>query len=123
VPGAASVTTVQQVTGLPAVQQVAAGLQFTCSTAATTTGSTEGWCWGFNNKGQLGNDTYGGTSGVSRVFTPAGMDGLVDLSATDAHTCARLFDASAWCWGHNASGKLGNGTATDSPRPVRATGT
>ena len=122
-PGAAPVTSLQAVTGLPVVQHISAGLQFTCARATLASGAIEGWCWGFNNKGQLGNDGFGGSTPPTRVFTSSGMDGLVDLAASDSHTCARLFDASAWCWGHNANGKLGNGTSTDSTRPVRVSGT
>jgi alpha-tubulin suppressor-like RCC1 family protein len=42
------------------------------------------------------------------------------VSAGDEHTCAIRKDGTAWCWGHNDSGQLGDGTATDQlvPSPV-----
>ena len=35
---------------------------------------------------------------------------VVDLDAGLNHTCAVLDDGSAWCWGQNGAGQLGNGT-------------
>ena len=41
------------------------------------------------------------------------------VSAGSWHTCALLEDETAWCWGHNDDGNLGDGT-TDGPRlPVQ----
>jgi alpha-tubulin suppressor-like RCC1 family protein len=35
------------------------------------------------------------------------------------HLCAIKVDGSAWCWGENDFGQLGDGTTTDSDVPVR----
>ena len=39
------------------------------------------------------------------------------------HTCAVVQYADLWCWGGNDHGQLGNGSTTDSARPVRVTAT
>lgn len=41
----------------------------------------------------------------------------VSVGAT--HACAVLTDGSIWCWGSNDRGQLGDGTTTDSARPVQ----
>jgi alpha-tubulin suppressor-like RCC1 family protein len=43
---------------------------------------------------------------------------FTDIAAGDGHTCAIDTAGQAWCWGLGQDGELGNGTFTDSPRPV-----
>ena len=38
------------------------------------------------------------------------------------HVCARLVDATAWCWGKNDRGQLGDGSGVDSLYPVKVKG-
>jgi alpha-tubulin suppressor-like RCC1 family protein len=45
---------------------------------------------------------------------------VIDIAVSDTHGCALRSDGSAWCWGTNNSGQLGNGTITSSATPVRA---
>jgi alpha-tubulin suppressor-like RCC1 family protein len=57
----------------------------------------------------------------------AGPDGPAPLrwlsvSAGGAHTCAVRSDGTAWCWGSNSNGQLGNGSSASSPAPVRVVG-
>ena len=40
------------------------------------------------------------------------------ISTGNAHTCAIVGGKAAWCWGGNASGKLGNDDTADSSTPV-----
>jgi alpha-tubulin suppressor-like RCC1 family protein len=46
----------------------------------------------------------------------------VDVSAGERHTCIVSADGSAWCWGANESGQLGDGTVTDRGTPVQVLG-
>jgi alpha-tubulin suppressor-like RCC1 family protein len=43
------------------------------------------------------------------------------IDAGDNHTCARDTEGSAWCWGVNDDGQLGDGTTTHRYAPVRVT--
>ncbi len=60
-----------------------------------------------------------GTLEVTVTGTGASL-GMV--SAGDGQACAVRPDASAWCWGRNDFGQLGNGTTTRSNVPVRPQG-
>ena len=112
-------TTPVQVTALGnSVAAVSAGNRHTC--AVKTDGTL--WCWGDNSHGQLGN----GTTTGSNVPVQAGQGTIGSLgaqvSAGFSHTCARLTSATAWCWGDNSLGQLGDGTGMDRNSPVAVTG-
>lgn len=65
------------------------------------------WCWGSASNGYLGN---GATSGNQMVpVTVSGGGTWIDISAGNTHTCAVKSDNTAWCWGTDSFGKLGNG--------------
>ncbi|PZQ49099.1 MAG: hypothetical protein DI551_00150 [Micavibrio aeruginosavorus] len=68
------------------------------------------WCWGEDDKGQLGNgDTLTSSMPVpSRVLDPGPWATIV---AGKEKACGLKTDGSAWCWGTDANGELGNGTA------------
>jgi len=52
----------------------------------------------------------GGTEPNARSFA--------SVSAGSLHTCALTTSGVAWCWGNNASGRLGDGTMTTATTPV-----
>ena len=100
------------VSGNHVFAMVDAGDQHTCG---VTTGGTL-YCWGWNASGQLGN----GTNADSHVPVEV-LGGLVFtiVSASDpSHTCGVTTAGTAYCWGNNFSGQLGNGTNTDSNTPA-----
>jgi signal peptidase I len=103
------------------VADVAAGREHSC--AALVDGSV--WCWGRNNSGQLGDGTVTDRRTATRVVGPGGSGFLADAAAVTAgeyHTCAVLGDGSAWCWGSNSQGQLGDGSTTTRRWPVQVRG-
>jgi alpha-tubulin suppressor-like RCC1 family protein len=99
-----------------AFTQISAGGDHTC--AVTANGTTV--CWGSNSRGQIGKGTLVDTLGVD---TPTIVTGTFAQVASGAqHTCALTATGSAFCWGANDVGQLGNGTQTDSPSPVAVSG-
>ena len=97
------------------VMTVVAGSRHTC---ATTISSVK--CWGNNGSGQLGNGT------TTNSFTPVDVDGLPSGASMVAlghlHTCAVTVAAGVKCWGYNAFGQLGDGTATSRSTPAGVVG-
>lgn len=103
---------------------VAGGMSFVAITAgeAHTCGLTFGgqiWCWGSNERGQLGNSTLGAGGPASMSPTPVQVSaqGLVFMavSAGDQHTCALTTDNRALCWGDNQYGQLGDNREHETP--------
>lgn len=74
-------------------------------------------CWGLDADGQLGDGatTIGSSSTPTPVSLPPGRRAVsisTGGSLPGSHTCAILDDGSAYCWGRDANGQLGDGTAT-----------
>jgi alpha-tubulin suppressor-like RCC1 family protein len=65
------------------------------------------WCWGSNEYGKLGINTY------EDSYVPEAVQGLPGsvqaVAAGTNHTCA-LASGRVWCWGYNRLGALGNGS-------------
>ena len=94
---------------------VGAGDFHTCG--VTATGAA--YCWGANGSGQLGD----GTNTTNRltpvlVQAPAGVS-FAAVTAGAVHTCGVTAAGTAFCWGRNVEGQLGDGTTTDRLTPVR----
>ena len=84
--------------------------------------STSGaaYCWGKNDKGQLGNNNTG-TVTATPVRTVGGIVfASVSVSKVDDVTCGLSTSGAAYCWGKNDRGQLGDGTTTRRlvPTPV-----
>jgi alpha-tubulin suppressor-like RCC1 family protein len=86
--------------------QVSTGTFHSC--AVTTEGRA--YCWGGNDKGQLGTGTT--FINVSRTTPIAVVGGLRfrHVSVGYEHSCGITLDDRAYCWGLNFFGQLGNGT-------------
>ncbi len=101
-------------------KQVAAALGFTCGIQADDTL----WCWGDGSCGQLGNGAGGGCRAPLMAAQPVPVvaPGATwkHVSTSPQFACAIAIDGSLWCWGQNASGRLGLGDALPSPNvPTR----
>jgi len=64
------------------------------------------WAWGWNNVGQLGDDTTTNGSSPVKVGTD---NNWASVSAGYTHTIAIRKDGSLWAWGSNSSGQHGGG--------------
>ena len=104
--------------GGPNVRSLSAGGAHTC--AVDQAGGV--WCWGANDRGQLGLGAAGAGANMDAPAAVALPTSATGVSAGGAHSCASLGDASVWCWGANDSGQLGDGTTVDRPTPARIAG-
>jgi len=78
-------------------------------------------CWGDNDNGQLGNNSVLDSDVPVTVLNLAGggpLTGVSTVVAGDDHSCARLANGQARCWGDNDNGQLGNNSTADSDLPV-----
>jgi alpha-tubulin suppressor-like RCC1 family protein len=111
-----------QVAGLPAsVDQIAAGLGHVLARVGGTV-----WAWGFNEKGQLGNNPVTGTTTSPNSHVPVQMliggseslagsgtpiTGVVNIQAFGNSSLATLRSSTGkveiWGWGENSFGQLG----------------
>lgn len=85
-----------------AITAVTVGERHACALRA----NGEALCWGRNDKGQLGDDSFSERRLPTRVVQ---LSGAVEVTAGRNHTCARVSDGSLRCWGHRALGQLGDG--------------
>ena len=82
------------------------------------------YAWGANWSGQLGVGTNVSSSVPTKVDPFGVLDGknITQVSVGEAHTCV-VADGSAYCWGSNYYGELGNGEDnTESWTPVKVAG-
>ncbi len=96
-------------------RQVAAGGRHSCAIRS----DDSVWCWGGNDRGQLG---VSGGDRDSPVQTDGGALVAVEIELGGRHSCARLTDGSVRCWGSNTHGQLGNGGTQDRDTPVPVVG-
>jgi alpha-tubulin suppressor-like RCC1 family protein len=80
----------------------------------------QAYCWGANDRGQLGL----GTSSLSS-YDPVPViglqDGVTQLSASDEGVCA-VRSGLGYCWGDNRQGQVGDGTIGVHGAPSRLAG-
>lgn len=107
---------VPQTGALIGFTKIAAGNGFTCGI------SVEGrtFCWGRNNKGQLGNGSTVDSAIPVRVQLPSAAR---EIAVGDSHVCAILVSGAVHCWGDNYFSQLGRSSSTDHyATPIYAAG-
>jgi len=107
----ASSTTPVNVLNINNAVDMFAGKLHAC--AALDTGEVK--CWGFNDRGQLGNGTT--TKSIFPVLV-SGINNAIKVAAGNSHSCALLSTGEVKCWGSNYSGELGDGTTSLRYTPV-----
>ena len=94
-------------------KSVAAGFY---NTAAIKTDGTL-WTWGYNNYGQLGDNTT--THKSSPVQTIAAGTNWKSVAGGRYHTAAIKTDGTLWTWGQNNYGQIGDNTTVNKSSPVQ----
>jgi alpha-tubulin suppressor-like RCC1 family protein len=101
--------------------QLSAGYYHTCGITA----DGRALCWGWNADGQLGD---GSTNEKLTPTEVAGGGTWSQISAAGgaaaeaAHTCGLRADGSAFCWGYNLDGRLGDGSRISKSVPTSVHG-
>ncbi|MCM2344126.1 MAG: hypothetical protein NDJ24_06155 [Alphaproteobacteria bacterium] len=110
-----------QVSGGGSWKKVSVGNDYAC--AVKLDGSL--WCWGYNDRGQLGD----ASTTDKNVPTPVSGGGewidvgtAFDENFWSSQTCAVKSDKSLWCWGMNQQGQVGDGTTTNRNVPTSVLG-
>jgi alpha-tubulin suppressor-like RCC1 family protein len=98
-------------------RQLSVGGVVTCG----VTTDYHAYCWGYNGTGAVGDGT------TQERLTPALVGGgrrFLQIGTNARHTCAvGYLDRRVYCWGQNARGQLGDGTASNRLSPVRISST
>jgi hypothetical protein len=116
---------------------VSGGLQFamlatssgSAGHACALTASGAAYCWGSNYYGEIGTGSItgpelcnpGSPSDVPCSTTPVAVSGGLNFSSLGvggSHTCGLARGGTAYCWGSNGVGALGDGTTSSSATPV-----
>jgi alpha-tubulin suppressor-like RCC1 family protein len=106
---------------LTGIVNVEAGNDSTC--ALINTGQVR--CWGDDTYAQNGDGTV--ASPVFRKYpnlvrgtgNTGILNGVTQLAGKSYHSCVRLNNGQARCWGYDDYGALGNGNTGSTPYPVR----
>lgn len=81
------------------------------------------YCWGDNTNGRLGHTSSASTQyRVQQVVSPLINKNIISISAGKDSACA-VANGSAYCWGNNNYGQLGNNTTTSNQTPQAVTAT
>ncbi len=91
------------------VHAMAAGESHTCAIRR----DRSVWCWGKNDRGQLGD----GTTSMRRTPTQVPVLKASAITAGGQHSCIIRDNGAGFCWGSATAGQLGDGTIGRLNRP------
>ena len=96
------------------VTRISTGDTHSCAIA-----DTAAYCWGSGANGRIGHNLATLSLVPVAVSTAGVLSGktVTAISAGSSHTCA-IAGGSAYCWGINTNGRLGNNSTTQSLVPV-----
>lgn len=98
------------------VSMISAGTGHTC--AVLDSGGVK--CWGANGAGALGDGSF--DSSLVPVDSTSLQIGAIAVAAGSSFTCALTQAGGVQCWGYNARGQLGDGTAVGRPTAADVVG-
>ncbi|MDX2193514.1 MAG: hypothetical protein NW201_09165 [Gemmatimonadales bacterium] len=98
-----------------AFTQVATGPNGLHTCGVTVEGAA--YCWGFNGNGQLGDGTTTQRLTPVAVAAPAGVT-FTQVAMGSEHSCGLTVTRTAYCWGRNDFGQLGDGSFVGRIVPV-----
>ena len=110
------------------IKQVEGGGRYEGSHSIALASDGTVYTWGFNQYGQLGNNTTTNSRSpiaVQTAGTPLAGKTIVQVAAGADHSLALASDGTVYTWGRNNFGQLGKNDATDAhiPATVRTLGT
>jgi alpha-tubulin suppressor-like RCC1 family protein len=113
----ANVTLPNMVAGLPRIAAIAGGGAHSLALACNGTV----WEWGNNYEGEAGNGTFDPVPATPHPVPGQvlNISGVVAISCGSFHCMALKGDGTAWCWGWNQYGTLGNGGTANEDLPVQ----
>jgi alpha-tubulin suppressor-like RCC1 family protein len=112
----AKISPVSVVGGFTDWVQVSAGNAFSLGIRANGTA----WAWGSGSYGRLGDNTT--VSKRSPVSVVGGFTDWIQVSGTGVHSLGVRVNGTAWAWGCNSNGRLGDNTAVGKSSPVSVVG-
>lgn len=90
-----------------AFEQIGSGWNHSCGLSRAGLA----YCWGFNQEGEVGAPIFADSVVVANP-RPVSAQSFKELAVGGLHSCALATDESAWCWGLNNHGQVGDGTTT-----------
>lgn len=97
------------------LDSLSAGTSHTCQLKP----SGKAFCWGRNDAGQLGDDSFNFSRQPVAVKMPSEVSGFVSLDSGKDHNCALTKSGDIYCWGDNTYGQLGNGSHFEQNTPIK----